>query len=249
MGKKASKGSEGAVGGKAVNNVINILLAIGCLTILFPLYMTIVIAFKKPSEMTNDVAGALGFPASWSFSNFAEAMRVTDFWRSLGNSLLLTGVTVVICILLHSLAGYVIGRKMAKLKLFKASYFYIVSGMFVPFAVLMMPLVKQTSQLGIANRFGVIVLYVNEHPAVFRVFEKYPNCAGRGGMRGRGRCLADILENYFPKHEANACDCGSFDRHEYLERCNDPVGYYVWQQREYTSVGTVELPVTVWNKL
>ncbi len=160
MGKKGTKGSEGAVGGKAVNNVINILLAIGCLTILFPIYMTIVIAFKKPSEMTNDVAGALGLPASWSFDNFAEAMRVTDFWRSLGNSLLLTGVTVIICILLHSLAGYVIGRKMAKLKFFKVSYFYIVSGMFVPFAVLMMPLVKQTSQIGIANRFGVIVLYV-----------------------------------------------------------------------------------------
>lgn len=157
MGKK---GSEGAVGGKVVNNIINVLLVIGCLTILFPLYMTIIIAFKKPSEMTNDVAGALGFPASWSFENFAEAMRVTDFWRSLGNSLLLTGVTVIICILLHSLAGYVIGRKMAKLKLFKASYFYIVSGMFVPFAVLMMPLVKQTAQIGIANRFGVIVLYV-----------------------------------------------------------------------------------------
>ena len=157
MGKK---NRDGAVGGKAVNNIINILLAIGCLTILFPLYMTIIIAFKKPSEMTNDVAGALGFPASWSFDNFVEAMRVTDFWRSLGNSLLLTGVTVIICILLHSLAGYVIGRKMARHKVFKASYFYIVSGMFVHFAVLMMPLVKQTSQIGLANRAGVIVLYV-----------------------------------------------------------------------------------------
>jgi len=157
MGKK---NREGAVGGKAVNNVINVLLALGCLTILFPLYMTIIIAFKKPSEMTNDVAGALAFPSSWSFDNFIEAMKVTDFWRSLGNSLLLTGVTVIICILLHSLAGYVIGRKMARHKIFKASYFYIVSGMFVPFAVLMMPLVKQTSQLGLANRAGVILLYV-----------------------------------------------------------------------------------------
>ena len=157
MGKK---NREGAVGGKAVNNIINILLALGCLTILFPLYMTVMIAFKKPSEMTNDVAGALGFPSSWSFDNFIEAMRVTDFWRSLGNSLLLTGVTVIICILLHSLAGYVIGRKMARHKIFKASYFYIVTGMFVPFAVLMMPLVKQTSQIGLANRAGVIVLYV-----------------------------------------------------------------------------------------
>ncbi|MDE6024599.1 MAG: carbohydrate ABC transporter permease [Lachnospiraceae bacterium] len=154
------KKSKGAVGGKTVNVIINILLVIGCLTVFFPLYMTVIIAFKKPSEMTNDVAGALAFPEKWNFDNFAEAMRVTDFWHSLGNSLLLTGVTVGICILLHSLAGYVIGRKMARLKTFKAAYFYIVSGMFVPFAVLMMPLVKQTAQMGIANRVGVIVLYV-----------------------------------------------------------------------------------------
>ncbi len=161
-GKKPPKmkKSKGAVGGKTVNVIINILLVIGCLTVFFPLYMTVIIAFKKPSEMTNDVAGALAFPEKWNFDNFAEAMRVTDFWHSLGNSLLLTGVTVIICILLHSLAGYVIGRKMARLKTFKAAYFYIVSGMFVPFAVLMMPLVKQTAQMGIANRIGVIVLYV-----------------------------------------------------------------------------------------
>ena len=55
---------------------------------------------------------------------------------------------------------YLIGRKMKQRKIFKISYYYIVSGMFVPFAVLMMPLVKETAQLGIANRFGVIVLYV-----------------------------------------------------------------------------------------
>ena len=59
---------------------ITILLIIGCLTIFFPLYMTIIIAFKQPSEMTNDIAGALAFPSSWSFSNFAQAMEVTDFW-------------------------------------------------------------------------------------------------------------------------------------------------------------------------
>ncbi len=33
--------------------------------------------------MTNDVAGALAFPSKWSFSNFTEAMKVTDFWHSL----------------------------------------------------------------------------------------------------------------------------------------------------------------------
>ena len=143
-----------------VNWPITILLILGCLTVFFPLYMTIVIAFKQPSEMTNDIMGALALPKSWSFSNFAEAMRVTDFWNSLGNSLLLTVVTVVIAILLHGIASYAIGRSMAKSKAYNFIYLYIVSGMFVPFAILMMPLIKQTAQLGIANRFGVIVLYV-----------------------------------------------------------------------------------------
>ena len=143
-----------------VNWPVTILLIIGCLTIFFPLYMAVIIAFKHPSEMTNDIAGALSFPSSWSFDNFAEAMRVTDFWNSLGNSLLITVVTVVLALIIHSLAGYAIGRSMARSKFYNFAYLYIVSGMFVPFAILMMPLVKQTAQLGIANRFGVIVLYV-----------------------------------------------------------------------------------------
>mgnify|MGYP005763570719 FL=1 len=143
-----------------VNWPVTILLIIGCITIFFPLYMAVIIAFKQPSEMTNDIAGALSFPSSWSFANFAEAMRVTDFWNSLGNSLLITVITVVLALIIHSLAGYAIGRSMARSKFYNFAYLYIVSGMFVPFAILMMPLVKQTAQMGIANRFGVIVLYV-----------------------------------------------------------------------------------------
>ena len=143
-----------------VNWPITILLIIGCLTVFFPLYMAVIIAFKKPSEMTNDIAGALSFPSSWSFSNFAEAMEVTDFWHSFGNSLLITIITVILAIIIHSLAGYAIGRNMGSSKFYKFSYLYMVSGMFVPFAILMMPLVKQTSQMGIGNWVGVIVLYV-----------------------------------------------------------------------------------------
>lgn len=142
-----------------VNWPVTILLILGCFTIFFPLYMAVIIAFKQPSEMTNDIAGALSFPEHWSFANFAEAMRVTDFWNSFGNSLLITVITVVLAILIHGLAGYAIGRSMKNSKFYNVAYLYIVSGMFVPFAILMMPLVKQTAQMGIANRFGVMVLY------------------------------------------------------------------------------------------
>lgn len=144
---------------RTVNWPVTILLIIGCVTIFFPLYMAVIIAFKQPSEMTNDIAGALALPASWSLANFAEAMRVTDFWHSLGNSLLLTVTTVVLSIIIHGLGGYAIGRSMKGSKFYNFAYLYIVSGMFVPFAILMMPLVKQTAQMGIANRLGVILCY------------------------------------------------------------------------------------------
>lgn len=137
-----------------------LLIILAVITIVFPLYMTVMIAFKQPSEMTNSIAGILSFPKEWSFSNFAEAMRVTDFWRSLFNSVKITLITVVISILLHSMVGYAIGRNKGKSKFYNLSYLYIVSGMFVPFAILMMPLVKQTAEWHIANVAGVIICYV-----------------------------------------------------------------------------------------
>ena len=145
---------------KRTNWMLTIVLTLGTITVFFPLYMAFIIAFKKSTEMTNDVAGALAFPSSWSFENFRQAMEVTDFWRSLSNSLLITIATIGIAIILHSVAGFAIGRGMAARKGFKFIYFYIVSGMFVPFAILMMPLVKQTAQMGLGNRLGVILLYV-----------------------------------------------------------------------------------------
>ncbi len=142
------------------NMPVLILLILGLSTIAFPLYLTIVIAFKQPSEMTNSISGILSLPKTWSLDNFREAMEVTDFWNSLKNSLLISVLTVGISILLHSLMGYALGRNKASSKFYNFVYLFIVSGMFVPFAILMMPLAKQTAEMGLANWFGVILLYV-----------------------------------------------------------------------------------------
>lgn len=139
---------------------VTILLILGLVTVIFPLYMALMIALKQPSEMTNSIAGILSLPKTFSLDNFREAMRVTDFWHSLFNSFLITAVNLVISIALHSVIGYVLGRNRGSSKFYSFVYLYIVSGMFVPFAILMMPLVKQTAQMGIANIVGVICCYV-----------------------------------------------------------------------------------------
>ena len=141
------------------NKIVLVLLILGLSTIIFPLYMTVVIAFKQPSEMTNSISGILSLPKVWSLQNFREAMEVTDFWNSLKNSLLISGLTVGLSILIHSIMGYTLGRNKSS-KFYNFVYLFIVSGMFVPFAILMMPLAKQTAEMGLANWFGVILLYV-----------------------------------------------------------------------------------------
>ena len=237
-----------------INWPVTILLIIGCVTIFFPLYMAVIIAFKQPSEMTNDIAGALSLPSAFSFSNFTEAMRVTDFWHSLGNSLMLTIITVILTMLIHSLAGYAIGRSMARSKAYNFVYLYLVSGMFVPFAILMMPLIKQTAQMGIANRAGVVILYVVFYiPMNLLLYtgylKKHPPCAGRGGTGRRFHHLAYVLEDHLPHHEAHARHSGCSDRPGGVERRYDSSGHHVRNRIEYPAFGAAEFPDSVRNQL
>ena len=185
-----------------VNWPVTILLLLGLITVAFPLYMTIVIALKKPSEMTNSISGILSLPSHLSLDNFAEAMRVTDFWHSLGNSVFITLVTVVLSILIHSLLGYAIGRN-KKSKFYKFIYFYVVSGMFVPFAILMMPVVKQTAQMGLGKQSRsyyvcIVVFYMPMNVLLYSViFDKYPVGIGRSSLmwmvRVHGKHIGEIV--------------------------------------------------------
>ena len=52
---------------KKYNWPVTILLFIGLITVLFPLYLTIIIAFKQPSEMGNTLSSILALPKTWSF--------------------------------------------------------------------------------------------------------------------------------------------------------------------------------------
>ena len=101
---------------KKTNKTAMIVLILGLSTIILPLYLTIVIAFKQPSEMTNSISGILSLPKAWSLNNFREAMEITNFWRSLSNSLLITAATVGLSIAVHSLMGYALGRNKAHSK-------------------------------------------------------------------------------------------------------------------------------------
>ncbi|MDF2505051.1 MULTISPECIES: carbohydrate ABC transporter permease [Clostridium] len=139
---------------------VTIMLMLTSILILIPLYMAIMIAFKQPSEMSNDIAGAFKFPSKFSFSNFIEAIKVTNFFHTAGNSLIITICSVIAVVFISSMVSFAIARNMERKKVYKFFYLYFVSAMFVPFSMLMLPLVKEMAFLHLDNKVGIIFLYV-----------------------------------------------------------------------------------------
>lgn len=150
---------------KKTNWIITSLLLLGTMLILFPLYLTITIAMKTPQELSKSL---LALPETWNFKNFIEAAEVTNFFQAFQNSATITVIVVTVTILTNSLVAYAIARNFEK-KSFKFIYYYLVSAMFVPFPIIMLPIVKQTSSWGMDNLFGLIFLYI-VYGLAFNVF-------------------------------------------------------------------------------
>lgn len=148
-----------------VNWPITILMILGTITVIFPLFITVLIAVKSPQDMMESI---FAIPEVIHFENFAKAIEMTNFFNALKNSLIITVIVVAFTILTNSLVGYAISRNMHR-KGYKFIYYYFVSAMFVPFPIIMLPLVKQVSNWNMDNIIGLIAIYV-VYGLAFNVF-------------------------------------------------------------------------------
>ena len=142
-------------GNGGTNWWLTALIAVCSLTVLLPLYFTIVTALKGPDQL-----GGTGFelPAEIRWQNFADAYQLTNFPRALLNTALITVGAVVLTLFTNSLVAYAIARNMHR-KFFRALYFYFLAAIFVPFPIIMLPVVKETALLGLDTPVGLVLLY------------------------------------------------------------------------------------------
>jgi raffinose/stachyose/melibiose transport system permease protein len=123
------------------NWLLTVFVFVCALTVLFPLYLTVVTALKSPTDMVDNL---LGLPSKWQWGNFGEAAVITDFPRALANTAFLTVGVIVFTVLTNSLVGYVVARNMHRRPV-RLTYFYFLAALFVPFPIIMLPLVKLMS--------------------------------------------------------------------------------------------------------
>ena len=148
------RGDRGAFGG--TNWWTTLLVAVLSLTVLVPLYFTVVTAFKTPAELA---ASGWALPERWHLDNFAEAWEMTAYPRRVLTSTIITVGATLFTILTNSMVAYALGRNMHR-RWVKMLYYYIVAALFVPFPIIMLPVVKETAMLHLDNEAGLILLYV-----------------------------------------------------------------------------------------
>ncbi len=132
------------------------LIAVCSLTVLIPLYLSVVVALKTPDQLVSGTG--FEWPTEVRWENFAEAWERTNFPQALTNTALITVGSVIFTLLTSSLVAWAIARNMHR-PFFKGAFFYFLSAMFIPFPIIMLPLVKQTALLGLDNQAGLIILY------------------------------------------------------------------------------------------
>ena len=112
------------------NVLVYVLLVLGAIMIIFPMYLTIISAFKPMDELTKSI---FAWPSSFYLGNFKEVITKEGFLHSVINTVFITVVACVGVVLVVPLVSYAIARNMDQKKYYKFLYFFLLIGIFVPF--------------------------------------------------------------------------------------------------------------------
>lgn len=134
----------------------NVILALGVLVILFPMYLVIINSFKTLEEASRSF---FALPASVNLDNVRELLSGQNYFHHVFNSVLVTVVSMVVVAIYIPMVSYAIARNMRR-RYYKSLYTYIMLGLFIPSQIVMLPIVKQMAALNMLNIWGLILLYI-----------------------------------------------------------------------------------------
>ena len=124
--------------------------------VIFPFYMTVLTAFKQPSDARNFI---LALPEEWKLDNSEQVLTRGGYWDALLNSAFVTVFATIGTMLLNTILAYFLGRNQHK-KFFNFAYYFFIIGIFIPFQVVMIPLVIMGKHLGMLNLPGLVCMHI-----------------------------------------------------------------------------------------
>ena len=143
---------------RKMNALAYVILILGALMILFPLYITVITTFKTSGESASSF---FTLPRSFYLGNYETVLKNSTLWYAYGNTIYITVFSLLLELLVMPPMSFALSRGMLHgSKVFKGLYFFFLLGIFLPFQVRMMPLVKLLSALNMMNPTGMVLLYL-----------------------------------------------------------------------------------------
>jgi len=135
---------------------LEILVILLCLAWLSPFYLLIVNTFKTMPQIT---ASPVSLPETLRFDAYLRAWNEANLGSYYKNSLIISGISVVLSVSLSSLAAYAFSRLRFPGK--QALFFFLLAGVMLPLQIALVPLYRLLNGLDMLSTYrGMITLYV-----------------------------------------------------------------------------------------
>ncbi len=129
-----------------------------CIIFFIPIYYLVVSTFKTQNEI---VEFPLSLPENFTLLNYKEAFEAIKFFRSFGNSVFVTAISVCLIVIISAMAAYTLARKRNE-KIVKVMDWYLFLGFLIPLQTTMIPLFSVMKGLNLINSLiGLIFLHCN----------------------------------------------------------------------------------------
>lgn len=134
--------------------LIYALLIAGAFILVFPYLWMLLTSFKDDYEAISLTLKL--FPKNWIFTNYVKIWTVVPLMKGVGNTLLVEVSVILIGTFVSTLAAF----SFAKLKLRARNFWllFLMSGMMVPYAALMMPQFRAFMALGMFDTLWPLIL-------------------------------------------------------------------------------------------
>jgi raffinose/stachyose/melibiose transport system permease protein len=130
-----------------------LLLTVVAVFVATPLIATVLGGFKSIGELRTN---PFGLPQVWEWANYGDILGSKRYWQLLGNSLIISSMTVVLTLIAASMAAFVF----AQIKFFGSNMLmnYITMGLMFPAATAILPLFIKVRDLGLLDSYFGVVL-------------------------------------------------------------------------------------------
>ncbi|WP_445487405.1 carbohydrate ABC transporter permease [Rhodopseudomonas sp. RCAM05734] len=118
-----------------------------------PLIATVLGGFKSIGELRTN---PFGLPQAWEWQNYGGILLSKRYWQPLGNSLIISTLTVILTLIAASMAAFVF----AQIRFFGSNMLmsYITMGLLFPAATAILPLFIEVRDLGLLDSYFGVVL-------------------------------------------------------------------------------------------